>query len=181
MVHAPPLARINSDSILQEDVVDAPQNAAQKPPPLRSLLTRPVLISIANYAMVSFLDMAFLALIPLIWSTPVEFGGLNFKPVSIGLGMSLYGCVDGVCQFAIFPRLVTRFGLRRVYITCIAFCAVLVILFPFENLVLRRAIGGSAVAIWPLIGLQLLSLSIFNMGYSESVPISLSTQEPVDG
>ena len=171
MIHAPPLARINSDGMLQVEAMDAPQNATQKPPPLRSLLTRPVLISIANYAMVSFLDMAFLALIPLIWSTPVEFGGLNFRPVSIGFGMSLYGCVDGICQFAIFPRLVARFGLRRVYVTCIAFCAVLVILFPLENLVLRCAIGGSTVAIWPLIVLQLSSLSIFKMGCSESVPI----------
>jgi hypothetical protein len=152
MIHAPPLARFNSDSMLQREATDAsaPQNATQKPPPLRrSLLTRPVLVSIANYAMVSFLDMAFLALILLMWSTPVEFGGLNFGPVSIGFGMSLYGCVDGICQFAFFPRRVARFGLRRVYVTGIAFCAVLVILFPLENLILRRAIGGSTVAIWP--------------------------------
>jgi hypothetical protein len=53
--------------------------------------------------------------------------------------------------------------------TCIAFCAVLVILFPLENLVLHGANESSAVVIWSLIVLQLLSLSIFNMGYSESV------------
>jgi hypothetical protein len=148
--------------------MDTSQKDTQKPPPLRSSLTRPVLVSVANYAMVSFLDMAFITLIPLIWSTPVEFGGLNFSPVSIGLGMSFYGCLDGICQFAIFPRLVARFGLRRVFMTCIAFCAVIVIMFPLENLVLRHAVGGSTVAIWPLLFLQLSSFSMLNMGYSGS-------------
>jgi hypothetical protein len=92
----------------------------------------------------------------------------------------LYGCADGIREFAIFPRLVARFGLRRVYVACIAFCAALVILFPLENLVRRRAIGGSTVAIWPLIVPQLSSLSIFNMGYSGSVSV-IHTRSHVDG
>jgi MFS family permease len=54
--------------------------------------------------------------------------------------MSVYGCVNGICQFAIFPRLVARFGMRRVFIACTASCGVLVAMFPLENLVLRRAL-----------------------------------------
>ena len=72
------------------DAGNAPLKDMQKPPPLRSLLTRPVLITIANYAMFAFLDMSALVLIPLIWSTPVEFRGLNSSPASIGLCMSVY-------------------------------------------------------------------------------------------
>jgi len=164
------------------DTLDASHKDTQKPPPLRLLLTRPVLISIANYSMVSILQMSALALIPLIWSTPIEFGGLNLSPASIGLWMSLYGCVDGTCQFAVFPRLVTRFGLRRVFFTCISSCAVLVIMFPLENLVLRHSLGGKTTAIWPLIVLQLSSFSFLRMGYSESFSFhhrgSRSTAEP---
>jgi hypothetical protein len=166
--------RIDSDSTLQEvstSTVDAPLKATEKLPPLRSLLTRPVLVSIVNYAVVSFLQTACLALIPLIWSTPVEFGGLSLSPVSIGLWMSVYGCVDGTCQFAIFPRLVAQFGLRRVFFTCITSCAVLVIMFPLENHMLRHNLGSQTMAIWPLIVLQLSSFSVLRMGYSESLSI----------
>ena len=88
----------------------------EKPLPLRAVLTRPVLISIANYAMLALLGMAALALIPLIWSTSVEFGGLDLNPASIGLWMSTYGCMDGMFQFAIAPYAIARFGPRRVFI-----------------------------------------------------------------
>jgi hypothetical protein len=48
------------------DAGNAPLKDIQKLPPPRSLLTRPVLITIANYAMFAFLDMSALVLIPLI-------------------------------------------------------------------------------------------------------------------
>jgi len=157
-------ARIYSDTP-QEESNDAAHQDTQKPPPLYSLLTRPVLVSISNYAMLTFLEMASLALIPLIWSTSVEFGGLGLSPVSIGLCMSAYGCIDGVFQFIVFPRVVRLFGLGRVFITCVAFCAVVIIMFPLENLLLRHPAGYLTAALWSLIVLQLLSFSILRMGY----------------
>jgi len=157
--------------------VDASHKDEQKPPPLRTLLTRPVLISVTNYAVVSFLQTACIALIPLVWSTSVEFGGLSLSPVSIGLWMSVYGIVDGTCQYAVFPRLVARFGLRRVFLTCIASCAVMVIIFPLENIVLRHSIRGQTIVIWSLVMLQLSSMSIVRMGYS-AVSIYVSTATP---
>jgi hypothetical protein len=180
MIFTPRPEGINSD-MLQEssDLVDASLKDTHKPPPLRSVLTRPVLLSTANYAMLVLLQFACVSLIPLIWSTSVEFGGLGFSPVSIGSWLSVYGGIDGIFQFAIFPRVASRFGLRRVFVSSIAFCAVVVIIFPLENLVLRHraAVGGPTVTVWPLIFLQLLSLSILTMGYSKSL---LSLQEQVD-
>jgi len=178
MSFSPRPARTNLDIPQEEssDAVDAPRKDTQKPPPLRSLLTKPVLLSIANYAMLALLEMAITVLIPLIWSTSVEFGGLDFEPALIGLWMSVYGCMHGTFSFAIFPRVVWRFGLRRVLITCITFYAVVVIMFPLENLVLLHATEGSTMAVWPLIFLQLLSLSVFMMGYCK---ILLFTREYV--
>ena len=153
---------------------------ADKPPPLRSVLTRPVLFSVANYAMVVLLEMICLALFPPNWSTTVEFGGLGLSPASIGSWMSTWGCMDGIFQFAVIPRVVDRFGLQRVFITCVASCAVVVIMFPLENLVLRQAVGDSTTVVRPLIFLQLLSFSILSMGYCESLsvfPRRLSTAE----
>ena len=93
-----PPERIEPDVSLEDSTGtgDALLKDVGKPLPLRSLLTRPVLITVANNAMLSFLDMASEALIPLVWSAPVESGGLSFSPVSIGFWMSVYGCMSSV-------------------------------------------------------------------------------------
>jgi MFS family permease len=113
--------------------------------------------------MLALLGMVAAALMPLIWSTPVEFGGLDMSPARIGVWLSVYGCINGMFQFAIFPRAVARFGPRSVYVTGIGMFAVVYAMFPSENL-LRRAVHGSA---WPLILVQLTALSISKMSYSK--------------
>jgi len=161
------------------DTLDQHADDAQKPLPLRSVLTRPVLISLANYAVLALFEMASLTLIPLIWSTSVEFGGLDFSPASIGLWMSIYGCMDGVFQFALAPRILERFDAGYAFMTSISACAVVYIMFPFENLALRmrQAVSGPNVVAWLLILLQLSSLSIQRMGFS-AVYIFISSAAP---
>ncbi len=140
---------------------------SDKPLPLRSVLTRPVVVTVANYAILALLNAVTSTYIPLVWSTPVEFGGLNMSPASIGLGLSVYGTVEGILQFVFFPYLVGRFGLRRLFTTSIGSCALVYTFFPFENLVLRlTASDGANTLVWLLIILQLSSFAVFDMGYS---------------
>ncbi|KAH9005476.1 MFS general substrate transporter [Lactarius hatsudake] len=143
-----------------------PPKGLEKPPPLRSILTRPVLISISSYAIFVLLITAAGALIPLVWSTSIELGGLGLSPASIGLWMSGYGCMNGIVQYALFPRLVSRFGPRSVILTSVSMCAMIYAFFPFENLALRQASSDLKVAEKLLIMLQLSSLGIADMGYS---------------
>ncbi|KAI0290669.1 MFS general substrate transporter [Russula brevipes] len=164
----PQPVRTNSD-VPQEESSSDPNTASkdtQRPPPLRSVLTRPVLVSIANYAILSLFETVSLALIPLIWSTSVRFGGLSMSPMSIGLWMSAFGCMDGIYQFLVFPYAVARFGPRSIFVASIAATAVVFIMFPLENLARRHAVDRPSVAVWPLILLQLSSLSIQKMGFS---------------
>lgn len=137
----------------------------QKPPPLRSILTRPVLISISSNAVLAFLTMAAIALIPLVWSTSIELGGLGLSPASIGLWMSAYGCTNGIVQYVFLPRFVSRFGPRVVFLTSVSTCALIYAMFPFENLASRHATSSSKVAERLLIMLQLSSLCIADMGF----------------
>ncbi len=141
----------------------------EEPPPLRRVITKPVVISIASFATIVILDSAATALIPLVWSTPIEFGGLDLSPASIGLWMSGYGFMNGISQLAFFPRAARRFGLRRVFVLSVATCAVIYPMFPFENLALRRAAGGSKMTVWVLVALQLFSLAVSRMGLSKSL------------
>ncbi|KAH9059730.1 MFS general substrate transporter [Lactarius vividus] len=158
----------SSDTAREETPSISPPKGLEKPPPLRSILTRPVLISISSYAMLALLTTAALALIPLVWSTSVELGGLGLSPASIGLWMSGYGCMNGIVQYALFPRLVSRFGPRGVFLASVSVCALIYSIFPFENLALRHASSGLKVAERMLITLQLSSLGIAEMGFGAS-------------
>ncbi|KAH9027870.1 MFS general substrate transporter [Lactarius pseudohatsudake] len=144
--------------------LDMSPDESQKPLPLRSVLTKPVIITIANYAMLALIDAMASAYIPLVWSTPVEYGGLNLSPASIGLWLSLYGVMDGIFQFIFFSHFVSRFGLRRVFVFSLVSCAVVYVLFPLENLAVVVG-GGPNPVVWLLIILQLLSYCIFDMGF----------------
>ncbi|KAI9452902.1 MFS general substrate transporter [Lactarius psammicola] len=162
------LARVNSDTS-QEEMDDIPDldmipNESDKPLPLRSVLTKPVVVTVTNYAMLALLDAAVMSYIPLVWSTPVEYGGLDLNPTSIGLWLSLYGVMDGVFQFVFFSHFINRFGLRRVFVFSIVSCAVIYAIFPFESLAVGAG-DGPNLAVRTLIILQLSSLCIFDMGY----------------
>jgi MFS family permease len=166
------LARASSDN--QGEAGDGPDldmtpTEPDKPLPLRSVLTKPVLVTLANYAMFALLNAAVESYFPLVWSTPVEYGGLNLSPASIGLWLSLYGGMDGIFQFVFFSHFVSRFGRRRVFVFSIVSTALILAIFPFENLAVVAG-GGPNLIVWLLIILQLLSYCVFDMGYSEFLP-----------
>ncbi|KAH9005430.1 MFS general substrate transporter [Lactarius hatsudake] len=161
-----PTTEVNSDLPPEGEVLDGPVKDTEKPVPLRALLTRPVVVTVANYCMIALLDMAAGALIPLVWSTSVELGGLSMSPASIGLWMAVYGSLNCVIQFVAFPPLVGRFGPQRVFIASIIFFFPVYIMLPFENLVLRHSSGGLNPATGLLITLQILAISFSDMGFS---------------
>jgi len=154
------------------EILDGPVKDTEKPLPLRALLTRPVVVSVANYGMMGMLDMTAGNFIPLVWSTSVEFGGLGMSPASIGLWMAGYGFMNGVFQFVAFPRVVGRFGPRRVFIASIILFFPVYIMLPFENLALRHSSHGPNPAAGLLIMLQFSALIFSGMGFGK-LPLTL--------
>ncbi|KAI6110371.1 major facilitator superfamily domain-containing protein [Pisolithus croceorrhizus] len=124
----------------------APTDKDASPVPIRTLLkTYSVMIPIANYGVLALIDMGFFALLPLLYATPVEVGGLGLSPLAIGLYMSAFGVGDGLFQMLFAARVIDRFGERKV------FCAVV-----------QKKVGP---AIWILIFAQLLSWTMVNIAY----------------
>ena len=165
------LGRANADTPQGEaggiiSDLDMTRNGSEKPPPLRSVLTRPVAVSVANHGMLALLNAIVESYTPLVWSTPVKYGGLSLSPASIGLWLSLYGVMNGIFQLLFFPRFVNRFGPRRVFVFSLVSCAVIYSIFPLENLAVVVG-GGPNMVVWLLIILQLSSLCVFDMGYGE--------------
>jgi hypothetical protein len=158
---------VNSDipQVREGEILDGPAKDTEKPLPLRALLTRPVVVSVANYCMIGLLEIMGGALIPLVWSTSVEFGGLGMSPASIGLWLAGCGLLNGIFQFVAFPRIVGRFGPRRVFIASTICFFPIYSLLPFENLALRNSTHGLNMAAVLLIVLQLMMTCFSGMGF----------------
>lgn len=168
--------KVSSDPQVGEgEILDGPAKDMENPLPLRALLTRPVVVSVANYCVIALLDITAGTLIPLVWSTSVEFGGLNMSPTSIGLWISGYGFMNGIFQFVASPRLIGRFGPRRILITSVLCHFPFYMMFPLGNLALRQSSSSHVLklAATLLVMLQLSVTSFSNMGMGEW-PINLS-------
>ncbi|KAG1721416.1 major facilitator superfamily domain-containing protein [Suillus lakei] len=105
--------------------------------PLRSLLTPAVVIPIANYAMLAFLDVSLIVLLPLFFSTPTYLGGLGFGPASIGSCMALFGIIDATFQAFFSARIVDWVGPKRLFCASVSCYAPVMAMFPIMSWILR--------------------------------------------
>jgi hypothetical protein len=171
--------KVNSDPLSDPplagdgELLDGPAKDLEQPLPLRAMLTKPVIVSISNYCMIGLLDIMGGALMPLVWSTPVELGGLGMSPAPIGLWMAAYGLMNGIIQFAGFPYIVGRLGPRRVFIASTLCFFPIFILLPFENLAIRHSTRGLNLGTALLIILQLTLNCFAIMGFGEFLRTSL--------
>ncbi|KAG1881111.1 MFS general substrate transporter [Suillus subluteus] len=109
--------------------------------PLRSLLTRSIIIPLANQAFLAFLDISIFALMPLFYSTPNYLGGLGFAPQTIGSWMALFGIIDGLFQALFFAKVVDRLGPKRTFYIGISCFIPIMIMFPVMSwLVFSRGV-----------------------------------------
>ncbi|KIO29035.1 hypothetical protein M407DRAFT_228685 [Tulasnella calospora MUT 4182] len=90
--------------------------ATPEQPPLCEILTRPVVVAISNYAILSLLDIALTALLPLFYSTPISDGGLGFDTPTIGLILGALGLTNGSLQGLFSARVQRYFGIKNVYV-----------------------------------------------------------------
>ncbi|TFK27818.1 MFS general substrate transporter [Coprinopsis marcescibilis] len=131
--------------------------------PLRKLLVYPVVISVANYVSLAFLNICVNALLPLFLHMPIEIGGLGMGPPIIGATMAMYGLICGVLQALFFAPAVRYFGTRTIVIIGM-FCYIpLFALFPIISFVARTQ--GVTWLVWALIGCILLLLAIMDTAY----------------
>ncbi|KAG1906461.1 major facilitator superfamily domain-containing protein [Suillus fuscotomentosus] len=148
---------ISSDELLPQ------QSVAYTP--LRSLLTPSVVIPLANYTLLALLDISFIVLLPLLFSTPTHLGGLGFDPATIGSWMALFGVTNGIFQGLFFARIVDWIGPKRLFCVSVSCYAPLMAMFPIMSWIVRaRGEVDHAItfALIFLIGIQVA----WDMGYA---------------
>ncbi|KAI0364963.1 MFS general substrate transporter [Pilatotrama ljubarskyi] len=155
--------RTRPDPTTCDEAADQKQDSEDAPPPLRKVLTRRVLISIANYGALALIEVAFIAVLPLYLSTPIPLGGLGLDPPAIGLIIGTFGILNGGFQALFFATLIDRWGPKRLFQQGLLTFIPLFLLFPAMNLY-AKAYGLTPV-VWGLIFLQQLLLIMMDLAF----------------
>lgn len=154
-------------SVTSRDDADNQEMFAQKSMadmPMRSLLTPTIVIPIANYSMISILDISLRTLMPLFFSTPTHLGGLGLSPSSIGLWLALFGIADGLLQVLFFAKIVDWIGPKRLFCVAALCFAPVMLVFPIMSwLVHTRGIVDHAITFALLV--QLVLTVIWGMAF----------------
>lgn len=121
------------------------------------------------------IDIAFTALLPLFYSTPIQYGGLGLSPSNIGIILGTYGLAKGIVQVTCFAKVVKRFGPKKTFLGALCAFFILFPMFPVMNLLARRA-GGLSPAVWAAISFQLVIGLVRDMSYGEPQHYQCSVQ-----
>jgi len=140
-----------TDSSMQVAVAHLDEN--ERPLPFRKLLIPPVLIASGNYAVLAFVDIAYRAVQPLFFSTPIELGGLGLDPPVIGTILSCFGVLNGFFQVFFFAKMIRQIGSKNVFMLGMASAIPCFALFPIMNYLAREQ--GLSLVVWFVVGLQI--------------------------
>ena len=140
-----------------------------QPLPLRDLLTPRVLAAVINHGITSFCDISVQVLVPLMWSTSLEHGGLGFTPYTIGLTLGIYGIVNVFIQVMLLGKLIRRFGPRNVFVYSFPAFLASLLCFPLEGYLARHT-RGADWRVWTVIIVHLVMDSMKYYSYGKLNP-----------
>ncbi|KAI0327954.1 MFS general substrate transporter [Cubamyces sp. BRFM 1775] len=140
-----------------------PDEHDEAPPPLSKVLTRRVLLSISNYAVLAIVEIAYLALQPLFLATPIELGGLGLPPPTIGIILGTFGVLNGFFQAMFFATLMDRWGPKRLFQQGLLAFVPLYLLFPIMSWYAKA--HGITPVIWGLVLLQQILLVVMDLAF----------------
>ena len=132
-------------------------------PPLHTIFTRPVILSIANYAALALFHISFLTLAPLFLSTPIALGGLGLRPPAIGAILSTIEILNGFIQVLFFERAVAAWGPKRVFQLGLSAFVPMYAFYPLMNLYARA--HGRTWVVWGMVGVQNVPTCVMDMAF----------------
>ncbi|KAJ7284507.1 major facilitator superfamily domain-containing protein, partial [Mycena rebaudengoi] len=152
-------------------------------PTLRELLTRPVIVAIVNFGLLSFLDMCCEALFPLAFATFRRPGrtGTRARIISYQIGtiLAFGGFVNAIAQLSLGGRMIRRFGPRRIFIA--GFCAFVLefAIFPLLGFFANRA-GRIDAAVIGVLLVQLGCTIFVYFSYTTTVTFITDASQTVN-
>jgi hypothetical protein len=123
-------------------------------------------VTLVNYGILSFLDASLYSTFPLLLASPIESGGLNFPPKTIGYMLGTASLCHGLIQAFCFARILKLWDSKKVYAASIIAYIFLFIMMPITNALARRA-GRVTPVIWGLLVLTEIACFSSYSAYSQ--------------
>ncbi|KAJ3986143.1 major facilitator superfamily domain-containing protein [Lentinula detonsa] len=177
-----------SEPLLQDDVTQSNygsstsstgQTIGEHAQPLSAweLLTGDLRIVLLNYSLLSFTDMSYTVLIPLVYSSSISIGGLGLSPYQVGLILGIFAFLNGFWNLFVLTRILKKLGPRKMYI--ISYSSYLVI-FPFLWILrdVAHLAGGVNALVWILLFCQLLAATFINTAFNSMSLLVVQSAPP---
>ncbi|KAG6816248.1 hypothetical protein H0H93_008239, partial [Arthromyces matolae] len=156
---------ISTDATVEYAEAHDVENTA--PPSLREVLTRRIVLILVIFAFMTFMDISLVVLQPLVYSTSISLGGLDFSPHHTGAIMGTWGVASTIFSVFFLPRFVRAFGARRVQMLVFCGIAIELFLYPLMRYLVQKA-GGVDVLVWGVLILQLVFALFHCSAYGEA-------------
>jgi hypothetical protein len=134
--------------------------------PVSNILKPSILIPIANYGILALVEIMFFILLSIFLATPINIGGLGFKPAAIGIAIGLEGLVTGICVALFFAKLRARLGSKKIVTIGMSSFVIMYALFPVMNAVAKRSGEVVTPLVIVLLVIQLLLALPVSMTWS---------------
>jgi len=118
------------------------------------------------------IDMSSQVLLPLMFSTSIELGGLGLDAYDIGIIMSGWGVINAIFMVMVLGRVIRKFGPRAVHIFCYATYFGNIALYPLLAHYVQRS-GRVDAKAWAVIVVQLACRLANGMSYGTLSPLGL--------
>ncbi|KAJ4487758.1 major facilitator superfamily domain-containing protein [Lentinula aciculospora] len=130
------------------------------------LLTPDLRMVLLNYGLLSFTDMSYFVLIPLIYSSSISIGGLGLSPYQVGMILGIFALLNGFWNLLVLTRILKRFGPRKMYtLSYSSFLVTFPLLWVLRDV--AHLAGGVNTLVWGLIICQLLAVTFVNTAFTE--------------
>lgn len=131
----------------------------------KDIFTRRFRLTLLNYGAMAFVDMAVTALVPLMFSTSVDSGGLGLTSTEIGIVLGIRGVTGAFLPFCVAP-IIRKHGPRKVFIWTFSGAGVGVMFFPLLSVIVKT---GRMKLLWFTIVLQVMLTSLTMASFCASL------------
>ena len=139
----------------------------EAPATFQDLLIPQVLLPLAVYMVQALVDMGSQVLLPLMYSTSIELGGLGLSAYDIGLILSGWGVMSAIVMIMVLGPAIRKFGPRTVHIFCYSMYFVNLALYPLLAHFVQHS-GRVDAKVWAVIVVQLACRLANGMSYGTS-------------
>ena len=135
---------------------------------LTLLTTYSVMIPVINNGVMSLMGTSFNILLPLFYQSSIGVGGLGLPPHIVGSFWAASSIVESCVQALFAPKLVARFGAKRVLCWAVLWMYPMILLSPIMSAVATGQ-GRAGPMIWILLVTQLMCQVIMDLSFSAYV------------